>query len=207
MGSCWDAAAGAARATTSDLACPPALPRPPALHADWLTFYPMRLILFPVLLPYFWKEMMVSLQEPPCCCCRSPASSQGQQRQPPLLPPPTEQRLQPLGGDGGDGHTALKDTNQIPLSHLTPHPSITAERRLQPLGDGGRDGHAGGALRLQRVLSGCLLVPHTLAPVSGAIWAGWRPFMGLHPQPHGFARASASCRWDENIAPPGTPLL
>lgn len=35
---------------------PRALP-PPA--ADWATFYPMRLVLFPVLLPFFWREMTV----------------------------------------------------------------------------------------------------------------------------------------------------
>ena len=34
----------------------PPLPRPPA---DWATFYPMRLVLFPVLLPFFWREMTV----------------------------------------------------------------------------------------------------------------------------------------------------
>lgn len=28
---------------------------------DWATFYPMRLVLFPVLLPFFWREMTVSL--------------------------------------------------------------------------------------------------------------------------------------------------
>lgn len=28
--------------------------------ADWATFYPMRLVLFPVLLPFFWREMTVS---------------------------------------------------------------------------------------------------------------------------------------------------
>lgn len=36
-------------------------------HADWATFYPMRLVLFPVLLPFFWREMTV---RGPCrdCC-------------------------------------------------------------------------------------------------------------------------------------------